>query len=88
LDYHQEIVKTFLIPTISAGFMGVAAYFVYQGFQILTGLNWLAALIAIVVAIVVYFALLLFMKGVDEDELEFLPKSASIIRFLKKLRLL
>jgi len=88
LEYRQEIVKTFLIPTISAGFMGVAAYFVYQGFQILTGRNWLAVLIAIVVAVIVYFALLLFMKGVDEDELEFLPKSASIIRFLKKLRLL
>ncbi|MFR4579288.1 MAG: polysaccharide biosynthesis C-terminal domain-containing protein [Clostridium fessum] len=36
LGYRQEMVKTFLLPAISAAFMGAAAYGVYSG----VGLRW------------------------------------------------
>jgi stage V sporulation protein B len=88
LDYRQEIVKTFLIPTVSAGLMGVAAYFTYEGIEIWTGSNTIATLVAILIAVIVYFVLLIFMKGVDEDELAFLPKGGTIVRVLKKMHLL
>ncbi len=88
LNYRQEILRTFLIPTVSAGLMGVAAYFIYQGMESLTGSNLLSTIVAIVISIVIYFVLLIFMKGVDEDELTSLPKSKAIIRILKKLHLL
>jgi stage V sporulation protein B len=88
LNYRQEIVKTFLIPTVSAGLMGVAAYFTQLGLERLLGSNLIATIIAVVVAVVIYFTLLIFMKGIDEEELSFLPKGTSIVRFLKKLHLL
>jgi stage V sporulation protein B len=88
LGYRQEIVKTFVIPFVSAGLMGVAAYLTYQGLYLLTDSNALATLIAVFVAIIVYFALLVFMKGVEEEELHSIPKGDTITRILKKLHLL
>lgn len=88
LDYRQEIVKTFVIPTVSSGLMGVLTYFTYKGLHLLCGSNLISVLIAILVAVISYFALLIFMKGVEEEELELIPKGRAIIRILKKLHLL
>lgn len=88
LNYRQEIIKTFIIPTVSAGLMGVATYFTYYGMKLWTGRNMVSTLTAIIVAIVVYLALLVFMKGVDKEELENMPKGERIIRVLRRLHLL
>lgn len=88
LGYKQEIIKTFLIPTVSSGLMGVAAFLTYQGIYLWTDINALATLLAILNAIIIYLALLVFMKGVEEEELIMLPKGNSIVRVLKRLHLL
>lgn len=88
LDYHQEIMKTFVIPSISSGLMGAVAYFSYKGFMHFIRSNTISTLAAILVAMIVYFVLLIFLKGIDEDELDYLPKGKLIIRVLKKLHLL
>lgn len=88
LGYKQEILKTFVIPAISSGFMGIVTYFTYSGIMKLVSSNALAIGVAIVVAVIVYFAFLIFLKGVEEVELRSLPKGESIIRLLKKLHLL
>lgn len=88
MEYKQEILKTFIVPAISAGLMGVAAYFTYEGLLLLTGWSKISTLLSILVAITVYFILLLFMKGIDEEELSNLPKGSTIIRIFRKLRLL
>lgn len=88
LNYRQEILKTFVIPAVSAGLMGVAAFLTYQGLYLWTGNNTIATLLAILNAIIVYLALLIFMKGVDDEELEFIPKGNFIIRLLRRFHLL
>ena len=88
LSYKQEITKTFLIPTISACLMGVITHFTYLGLHQLTKSNTIATLTSLVLAIIIYFALLIFMKGVDEEELLHIPKGDSIVRILQKLHLL
>ncbi|MDF2943690.1 MAG: hypothetical protein K0S01_2548 [Herbinix sp.] len=88
LEYQQEIIKTFIIPTVSAGLMGVAAFFTYQGMKLLTNSNIVSSLVAILIAILVYFILLIFLRGVDEEELSFIPKGGTIIQILKRLHLL
>lgn len=88
MDYHQEIIKTFLIPFISSIVMGAATYLSYKGLMVLTGRNVIAASVAILVALIVYVIMLLLLKGVQEEELEFLPKGRKIIRVLRKLHLL
>jgi len=88
LDYHQEILKTFLIPAISSGFMGIVTYFTYKGMMSLVHSNTIAIIIAIIAAIIVYFAFLIFLKGIEEKELEAVPKGATIVRILKKIHML
>ncbi len=88
LGYQQEIIKTFVIPTVSAGLMGVVTYFSYQAFMLWIGNMLASTILAFFIALIIYFALLIFMKGVNEEELSFIPKSGAIIRALKKLHLL
>jgi stage V sporulation protein B len=88
MNYHQEVVKTFVIPFVSAGLMGVVAFFAYLGLEQLTGSNTIATLLAILIAVIVYFLLLIFMKGLEEEELSNIPKGTTLIRILKKLHLL
>lgn len=88
LKYQQEVIKTFVIPFVSAGLMGVAAYFTYYGLDQLSGSLILSTVVAILVAIVLYGVLLIFLRGVNEEELSFIPKGGSIVRLLKKMHLL
>lgn len=88
LGYSQEIIKTFVIPTVSAGLMGVTIFFTHKGVMLLTKRNIIATSVSILLGIIIYFALLIFMKGVDEDEIRNIPMGARIVRLLKKLRML
>lgn len=83
LEYKQEIMKTFVIPTVSAGLMGIIVYFIHFGLHKWTRSNTFATIIAMLAAVIVYFTLLILMKGATEEELENLPKGETIIRFLK-----
>lgn len=83
LEYRQEIIKTFVIPTASAAIMGVIIYFLHMGLYKWTGSNTFATIISMLVAVLVYFTSLILMKGASEEELENIPKGDVIIRFLK-----
>jgi stage V sporulation protein B len=83
LEYKQEITKTFIIPTVSAGLMGIIVYLIHFGLHKWTGSNTFSTIIAMIMAVIVYFTLLILMKGATEEELENLPKGETIIRFLK-----
>ncbi len=83
LEYKQEIMKTFVIPAVSAGIMGIVVYFIHYGLYKWTGSNTISTIIAMLIAVIIYFVLLILMKGATEEELENLPKSEIIIRLLK-----
>ncbi len=88
IRYRQEIVKTFVLPLVAAMIMGAVALGVYYLLYITTGINILACLIAIFVAVVIYGLSLLLVRGVGEEELLMLPKGKSIISLLKRFGLL
>ncbi len=88
LDYQQEILKTFIIPSVSAGLMGVATYFAYLGMDKLTDSRLISLTVAIIAAVMIYFVLLIFLKRLSEYELELIPKGHKIVRLLKKLHLI
>ena len=88
LNYRQEIIKTFVIPAVSAGLMGIAAFFIHMGLYKWTSSNTFATLVSIFASLIIYFALLIFMKGVEEEELENLPRGEMIVRFLRWLHIL
>ena len=74
LNYKQEILKTFIIPSVSAGLMGVSTYFIHRGLYKWTSNNTLSTIISLLAAVIIYFALLIFLKGIDEEELESMPQ--------------
>ena len=88
LGYRQEIFTTFMMPTLASIFMGVLAWAVYEGMYLLTEINVLSLFVAIAIAVVVYFVLLILFKGVNEDELRAMPKGYLLVRVAKKCRLM
>lgn len=88
VGYKQEIIKTFLIPGLSAAIMGVAVWAVYKGLHYMLRINAIAAILSILIGAVIYFALVLLLKGMGEDELRRLPKGYLLVKLAKKAHLL
>ena len=88
LDYQQEVVKTFIIPTVSAAIMGVLAGLTYWGLHTLTSSIIISLVLSVIVAVIIYFMVLIFLKGVNEEELLAVPKGHGLVKVFKKLHLL
>lgn len=88
LGYREDIVKTYLLPGLAACWMGAAAYGVYEGVYYLIKLNRISLVIALGVAVVVYFVLVIRMGAVNEAELKAFPKGAMLVHIAKKMHLL
>lgn len=86
--YRQEMVKTFLLPAISAAFMGAAAYGVYRGVTLVIHSNVLGTLFAVLVAIAVYGVLLIKLHCIEEDEMYSMPMGRKLTRICRKLHLM
>ena len=54
----------------------------------LTESNLISVIPAILVAVIVYFVLLILFKGVNEEELRGMPKGYLLVRAAKKMRLM
>ena len=87
LNYQQEIVRTFVIPTVSSIFMGLVAWL--SNFLISKALSSFVSLaISIALSVCVYFVLLIKLKGVKEKEIRSFPGGnlmAAIARFFRLL---
>lgn len=86
--YKQEVVRTFLIPALCSGIMGVVTLLVYKGLYAASKSMIVALAVAVIVAVIVYAVSLLLLKGLTEEELQKFPKGNLIIRVAKKLHLL
>jgi stage V sporulation protein B len=71
-------------PTIAAVFMGAACLGSYYGIYAIIPSNALATLLAIAVAIVVYFIAMVLIKGFARDDLKMLPMGGRLINVLEK----
>ena len=87
IPYRQELKKTFIIPTLVSGIMGLAAYGIYRLFALFAG-NTISVLMAILVGVVVYVVLLIKLRGISEREIYGLPKGAFLVSILQKCRIL
>lgn len=88
VGYQQEFKKTFLVPAISSGIMGVIAYGAYSLCYLLIKSNLIAIVFAILLAVVVYFVTLLLLKGLTEEEIRKFPKGHVLIKVAKESKLL
>lgn len=87
LGYRQEILKTYVLPGISATLMGICAYFVYKGIYMLVPVNVVALVAAIVVAVIVYFILVMKTGAISEEELSAIPRGGAIVQVARRLHL-
>ncbi len=88
VDYKQEILKTFGAPLLASAFMGAAAWAVYHGLYLLSESVLLSVIPAVVVAVVLYFVMLLVCRGLTEEELRGFPKGYLLVKVAKKCHLL
>ena len=86
--YKQEFVKTFLIPAIASGIMGIVAYGAYTLCYALVKSNFVSIVFSMVLAVVTYAVTMLLLKGLGESELRRFPKGHLLIKIAKKFKLL
>ncbi|NLA70293.1 MAG: polysaccharide biosynthesis protein [Clostridiales bacterium] len=80
-----HLTTTFIKPLFSAGVMGVATFLTYKGVMLLIDKNSVATLFAIIIAVVVYAAMILATKTLNHDELLMLPAGKKIVRLTDKI---
>ncbi len=85
--YRQEIVRTFLIPLAASAVMGGAAYGIYRLCLKYAG-NLVSTAVSVCAAVVIYFVLLLLMRGVNEKELKRMPGGTRIFVLARRLHLM
>lgn len=89
LRYRQEIKRTFVIPIIASAIMGVVSKLLYQVIYTALGESTIAMVtglvVTVMIAVVIYFAALLAMRGLREKELRAFPKGHLLVKVAKKL---
>ena len=86
--YVQELDRTFLRTGLCTLFMSLLSFLVYRGMYFITKSNAISLCVAIFVAMLIYFLMLVMFRAVTEEELYEMPKGELLVRIAKKLRLL
>lgn len=85
--YMQEQKQTFVIPTIASVIMGAVSLLVHLLCVLFIG-EMAAAVIAIIVAVIVYGIALVVLGGITEEVILSAPKGATLVAICRKLHLL
>lgn len=94
LGYGLDLFEIFWKPTVASFIMGAIAWLVYHGLYLIIPIgvyslkNRVCLSITIVVAAMFYFALIVKMKIMNEEEMRTLPKGGLLVRVARKMRLL
>lgn len=88
LGYKQNMMKCYFIPLLSSLIMGAVAGLIYMGLYSLIKSNVISLFFAISFGALLYFVLLIKLKGITKKEIEAFPKGRLIIKVAKKMRIL
>ena len=87
LRYHQEIRRTFVIPLIASAVMGGIVWLLYFILS-RSSTELVSVIISSVVGMLVYFVVLMLLRGVRESEIRSLPGGNIVAGIAKLFRLL
>ena len=76
-----------MIPIVASGVMGVSAYGIYRLCSLVLG-NMVSTLFAILIAVLVYFVLLIKLRGVNAKEMRGMPGGTRLLQAARKLHLM
>lgn len=83
LHFTKWIVK----PLIACFFMAVSSYAVYYGIIQIIGIKFLATMIALLSAVIVYIASVFLLKILSQEEIERIPLGRKIYQYLQKIHI-
>jgi stage V sporulation protein B len=87
-SYRQETVKTFFAPLAASVWMALAAVAVYGGVGFLISSNLIRTMLSVVVAVFVYFAGFLLLRGLSKNELFDFPMGRRLYLLARKMHLM
>jgi stage V sporulation protein B len=91
INKHTEVkvslLKIAIRPLIASSIMGVVVYVVYHGGADVIGVK-LAALLAILGGVVVYFIALPITGTINKEDMDLLPKGEKLYKLMNKLKLM
>ena len=90
--YRQEIFTTFVLPFIASAVMGLVCLGINKLFGLIPGnsygINLLSVVFCIIIAVIVYFAILFLTKGLNHEDMLNFPMGLRIEKVAKKLHLM
>ncbi len=86
--YRQECFRTFVMPAVCSGIMAAIAYFAYLGLYTITNSVLISLIVTMIIAVVIYFVLMILTGTLNEKELYDLPMGGRIVRLAKKFALI
>lgn len=87
MRYRQELVRTFAIPAIASVVMGIVIGLLNLLLAKTAG-NVITVFVGICVGAVVYFAVLILLKGINEHDLRSMPGGRTVLTVAKRMRLM
>ncbi len=88
LGFRQEVVQSFGVPFLSSILMGTLTWGIFHGLHFLTGSNLISVIPALAAAVLVYFFLVLKLKGLTREELYEFPFGRRMAVFAERMHLL
>ncbi len=88
IGYRQEYFRTFILPAASSVIMGLVVFGLYTLIFNFSDNNALATLVSILFGAIVYFIVLIKMKGLSPKEISSLPKGHVFLAIAQKLHIL
>lgn len=88
LGYQLCFKKTFIKPLMASLVMSAVAMGVYYGLYYLVKSNLISFFAAVLLAVMVYFVLILKGKVITQEELLLLPKGHSLVKVAQKMHIL
>ena len=85
--FTPDMVAILVKPTIASLIMGVVCFGSYEICDIFFG-NTISTLASIGVSVVVYFVIMLVIKGITESDIRLLPAGGKLVAISRKLKLL
>lgn len=79
-----SFIKYILKPVASAAVMGVAAWGAYKVCMSVCHMNLVSVAVAILFAVVVYFAMVLLLNILDDEEIKMLPMGDKLLKIIKR----
>lgn len=80
--------KYILKPLLCSVIMGISAYFVHKITMIITGVNIISVIFAIIVAVIIYAIMIFITNSLSKDEIEMLPMGNKLYSLVKKFNLI